>query len=230
MEIMKVENGMIDSLEVCRQINIFRNEEKKVELRHSDLMKVIRNEFEEEINEGKISHVKYKDKKGELRPMFNLTISQAKQVLVRESKFVRKAIIKRLEELENKAKESYLIQDPIERAKAWIKEEEERVKLRGKEKEFEKLLHQKNRLYRVTEIATETGFRSAVMLNKFLKDNNVQRKVNKTWVLNAKYNECGYVSKKIVEGKYHSDGRPVYDMLWTEKGKLFIIGLIHSKY
>ena len=38
------------------------------------------------------------------KPMFELTTAQAKQVLVRESKFVRKAVIHYIEELENRLK------------------------------------------------------------------------------------------------------------------------------
>ena len=95
----------ITSLELLEQINLFRKQEgNRAELQHRDLLKVIRDEFEEEINEGKISPVTYKDKKGEERPMFELTTAQAKQVLVRESKFVRKAVIHYIEELENKLK------------------------------------------------------------------------------------------------------------------------------
>ena len=59
-------------------------------------------EFEEEIGEGKISSTStYKDSQGKDRPMFILEVNQAKQVLVRESKFVRKAVIKKLDELTN---------------------------------------------------------------------------------------------------------------------------------
>ena len=46
----------------------------------------------------------YKDKTGRKLPMFELTTAQAKQVLVRESKFVRKRVIHYIEELENKLK------------------------------------------------------------------------------------------------------------------------------
>ena len=99
--ILKEQKDKITSLELVDQINIFRKQEgSKKELQHKDLLKVIRDEFEEEINEGKISPVEYKDKKGELRPMFELTLNQAKQVLMRESKFVRKAMIHYIEELE----------------------------------------------------------------------------------------------------------------------------------
>jgi hypothetical protein len=112
---------MITSLELVKQINIFREEEYnykiqngielgKVEekngcytkLEHKDLLKIIRDEFEEEINEGKISLVNYKDEKNEERPMFELTLEQAKQVLIRESKYVRKAILQYINKLENK--------------------------------------------------------------------------------------------------------------------------------
>lgn len=102
----KIKNE-ITSLELLAEINKFRKEEGiKKELGHNDLLKVIRDEFSEEINEGKISPVTYKDKKGEKRPMFILTLSQARQVLVRESKFVRRAVIHFLEKLENQGLEN----------------------------------------------------------------------------------------------------------------------------
>lgn len=101
-----INKNTITSLELLEQINIFRKQEGgRAELQHRDLLKVIRDEFEEEIDEGKISPVTYKDKKGEERPMFELTTEQAKQVLVRESKFVRKAVIHYIKELENKLKD-----------------------------------------------------------------------------------------------------------------------------
>ena len=63
----------ITSLELVEQINLFREQEGRAELAHYDLLKIIRDEFEDEINEGEISLVDYKDKKGEKRPMYNLT-------------------------------------------------------------------------------------------------------------------------------------------------------------
>lgn len=104
MELIKKENKeTITSLELVEQINLFRSRENnRVELKHKTLLQIIRDEFSEEINEQKILPVTYKDSKNEDRPMFILTFSQAKQVLVRESKAVRKAVVKYLEELENK--------------------------------------------------------------------------------------------------------------------------------
>ena len=74
----------ITSLELVEQINLFREQEKGsgfTPLLHKSLLGVIRDEFEEEINEQKILPVTYKDKKGENRIMFSLTFNQAKQVL-----------------------------------------------------------------------------------------------------------------------------------------------------
>ena len=111
------------SLELLEQVNLFRKEEYKeklknntlteaekekgkfTELLHKSLLDIIRDEFSEEINERKILPVEYKDKKGEKRPMFILTLNQAKQVLMRESKYVRRAVIQYIEKLEQYIKE-----------------------------------------------------------------------------------------------------------------------------
>ena len=100
----------ITSLELVDQINYFRNTiEKKAGIKHNDLLKVIRDEFKEEIGVGEISQTQYRHKQNkQTYPMFNLTLSQAKQVLVRESRAVRKAVIKYIETLEEKLKENSL--------------------------------------------------------------------------------------------------------------------------
>lgn len=109
LEIMGLNKDRITSLELLDQINIFRKQEgNRAELQHKDLLKIIRNEFEEEINEGKFSLVEYKDKKGELRPMYILTYNQAKQVLLRESKFVRRAVIHYVERLEEELQKDFI--------------------------------------------------------------------------------------------------------------------------
>lgn len=93
----------ITSLELLEQINIFRREEgNRTELGHNDLLKVVRDEFEEEISLGKISQSTYINSRGKEYPMFVLTLNQAKQVLMRESKYVRKAVILYIEKLEKR--------------------------------------------------------------------------------------------------------------------------------
>ncbi|MCF0161408.1 MAG: hypothetical protein HUJ88_02300, partial [Fusobacterium necrophorum] len=76
MNLVTKEN--MTSLELLEQINLFRKKEgNKKELRHFDLLNIIRNEFEEEITDRKISVSEYKDKTGRKLPMFILTLSQA---------------------------------------------------------------------------------------------------------------------------------------------------------
>ena len=90
------------SVELVDVINHFRTlDRKKTMLQHKTLLEIIRDEFNEEINEQNFLPVNfYTDKKGEQRPMYKLSNSQAKQILVRESKAVRRAVIKLLEYLE----------------------------------------------------------------------------------------------------------------------------------
>ena len=122
-QIMKLENkDKITSLELVKEINIFREEEYKykqennllteaelnrgkfVELLHKTLLDIIRDEFDEEIAKQKILLSEYKDNSGRKLPMFILTLEQAKQLLIRESKYVRKAVIKYIEKLESEIK------------------------------------------------------------------------------------------------------------------------------
>lgn len=91
------------SLELVDLINQFRQQEgNRKRLRHADFLNVVRNEFEEEIAERKISPGSYKDSNNQERPMFILTLSESRQVLLRESKFVRKSVIRYIEKLETK--------------------------------------------------------------------------------------------------------------------------------
>lgn len=103
MQLTNIGNKNITSLEILEQINFFRKQEgSRAELQHKTLLDIIREEFSEEIGEQKILPSSYRNSQNKDQPMFELTTAQAKQVLVRESKFVRKAIIKKLEELEDK--------------------------------------------------------------------------------------------------------------------------------
>ena len=103
-----INKDKITSLELVAEINKFRKEEgNRTDLQHKDLLKIIREEFSEEIGEGKISPTSYKDQWNREQPMFVLTLSQARQVLVRESKYVRKSVIHFLERLEEQLKNPF---------------------------------------------------------------------------------------------------------------------------
>ncbi len=106
MTTLQTINGsvILTSLALLDLINQFRQEiEGKATLQHRTLLDIIRDEFEEEIGVQKILQTSYTHpQNGQTYPMFELTPSQAKQVLLRESKQVRKAVIKYIEELEAK--------------------------------------------------------------------------------------------------------------------------------
>ena len=127
---LKLKN-QITSLELLDQVNLFRKEEYKeklknntltqaeknrgkfVKLEHKTLLEIIRDEFSVEIREQKILLSSYKNSQNKEQPMFILTLNQAKQVLLRESKYVRRAIIAYIEVLEqaiiDKAKSEWLL-------------------------------------------------------------------------------------------------------------------------
>lgn len=161
-------SNQISSLELVEQINIFRNEiEGKSEIGHNDLLKVIRDEFEEEISLGKISPSKYKNSRGKEYPMFNLTHAQAKQVLVRESKAVRKATIKHIEELEAKVTH----QIPKTQAEMFAMAGQAMLEMETRQKELEhKVIATETKVDNITEIValSTTDWRkdSASLLNK----------------------------------------------------------------
>lgn len=148
-ELMKKENGMITSLELLDQINIFRKQKNRKNLAHSDLLKIIRDEFEEEIHEGKISCMFYMSKIGNgaerKSPYYNLTLSQAKQVLVRESKFVRKAVIHYIEELESKLAKKQLPTTYLEALKELVAQQEALLEANTTiEKQEKEITHKSN--------------------------------------------------------------------------------------
>jgi hypothetical protein len=101
------------SLELLKEINIFREKEgKETEMQHKTLLVIIRDEFEEEISQQELLLSNYYSR-GKEFPMFILTLAQSKQVLSRESKFVRKAVLKYIENLEQKLQKSLSVEETI---------------------------------------------------------------------------------------------------------------------
>jgi len=91
------------SLELVDLINKFREQEKnKNKLRHDTMLSIIREEFQEEISLQKILESKYTNERGREYPMFILDLKQSRQVLVKESRVVRKAVIEYIDKLEEK--------------------------------------------------------------------------------------------------------------------------------
>ena len=224
----------ITSVELVEQINVFRsNIEGKVELMHKNILTIIRDEFEEEISVAKISATEYLYK-GKKYPMFNLTLSQAKQVLIRESKVVRKAVIKYIEELEEKGSVMGVIHtmnaDQLEVLTTVTRDKEnvERlVAIQAPKVEYYDEVMKSSSTYTVTQIAKELGLRSAVNLNQKLVDRGVQFKQSGQWQLYSQYTGKGYTDTKTTTYR-HTDGTTGSTMStrWTEKGRVFIHSLV----
>ena len=123
----------INSLNLCELINRIRKEEGvKAEIRHSDLLNKIKDELDvDNIERAKNFVGLYLDKQGKERPCFNLPPKEALQVVASESKRVRRRLIDEIEKLTTENKNlksqiySYMIDNPVERAKQWIKEQEQ---------------------------------------------------------------------------------------------------------
>jgi hypothetical protein len=111
MQLTKKES--MTSLELLKEINIFREKEgKETEMQHKTLLGIIRDEFEEEISRQELLLSNYYSR-GKEFPMFILTLAQSKQVLSRESKFVRKAVIKYIENLEQQLQKPLSVEEMI---------------------------------------------------------------------------------------------------------------------
>jgi len=219
------------SLELVEQINLFRKElDGKAELRHDTLLGIIRDEFEEEISLQEILESNYTTERGKTYPMFNLTHAQAKQVLVRESKAVRKAVVRYIEELEKKIapnsfayalKLAYEQQLKIEQQTQIIGE------LQPKASYVDYILKSPD-LMTVTQIAKDYGM-SGKTLNALLHEARVQYKVSGQWLLYADYHNEGYTKSETHDYK-KPDGTVGINILtkWTQKGRLFIHDLLKA--
>lgn len=121
----ELKHDTLCSLELLEQINLFRKQEgNRTELQHKTLLEIIRDEFSEEIGEQKILPSSYKNSQNKEQPMFKLTLSQARQVLIRESKFVRKAVVSFIDGIEEREKEE--IVNGYEQALLTLKDIEKR--------------------------------------------------------------------------------------------------------
>ncbi len=120
------------------------------------------------------------------------------------------AIRNKLIELEKAVsqKDSYMIEDPIERAKAWIKEREnldslklenkiqaQQIKeLQPKASYYDVVLNCKD-LMSISKIAKDYGW-SAVKMNRYLHEKGVQYKQGDIWLLYQKLHEKGVQYKQ----------------------------------
>lgn len=196
---------------------------------HAHVMRDIRNLLEQGVNESNFGLVNYKDKKGEVRPMYELT---PKGCLILASGYdpvLREKIVNKLEEYQQKERANIIslpnFEDPAEAAMAWAKEYREKkvLSLENKELKIEQdrlenenvqlaaenqeLKHDKNYLdliMRSKALLTVSQIAqdygmSGKALNKKLADMGIQYSINGQWILYAKYKDCGYVSSRSID-------------------------------
>lgn len=140
--------------------------------------------------------------------------------------------VTRFEEMEKALRSlntpSYLLEDPIERARQWIQEQMEKRMLEQRVAEYEPkvtyydiILKSKDTL-NITQVAKDYGL-SGKALNKILHDEKVQYKLSGQWLLYSKYQDKGYTKSDTTE--YRKTNGEVGISLhtkWTQKGRLFI--------
>lgn len=237
---IKIKKDTITSLELLEQINFFRKQEgNRVELRHDTLRDIIKDEFEEEILSQNILEKSISSNGGRPTKIFELTLSQAKQVLVRESKFVRKRIIEYIEELEDKLsvkapktlKEALVLaleqQEKIEKLELENNVKAQQIaELQPKGTYYDLVLQCPN-LLSITVIAKDYG-ESGQWLNNKLHELGVQYKQGDIWLLYQKYADKGYTKTKT-QPITRSTGPDVkIHTYWTQKGRLFIYEILKN--
>lgn len=155
------------------------------------------------------------------------------------------AYVTKFEEMEQRLqqpKDSYMIENPIERAKAWIKEQEEKQILLLANKQKDQLIGElkpkadyldsilKNKgLVTITQIAKDYGM-SGTKMNELLHEYGVQYKQSGQWLLYSKHHSKGYTHSETINFT-HKDGTPDVTMntKWTQKGRLFLYELLKEK-
>lgn len=183
-------------------------------------------------------------KAGKPKTSHILRFDMAKHICMIQRTETGKAIRQKLIDLEKAInhKDSYMIEDPIERAKVWIREQEARKQLemknaiqsqqiqelQPKASYYDVVLNCKD-LLSISKIAKDFG-KSARWLNGFLHDAGVQYRQGDIWLLYAKYQDQGYTSTKTQtfggsDGEAHSR----VHTYWTQKGRLFIYDLLKKE-
>ena len=190
---------------------------------HKNVLADIRSEIESIEKEGLSTELifelsEYTDKTGRKLPMYTMGRDGAMQIATRYSASIRRKLILKLDELENKKS---LPSNYLEALESLVISERKRIEL---EKTNAILMHV-NKLYTTSEIAKELNLKSANELNKLLNELKVQYKVNGTWVLYSKYSNLGYES---IKQNVLDNGKVIFDRKWTQIGREFILKLITS--
>ena len=158
---------------------------------------------------------------------YRLTNDQCVLVGMRESKAVRKQVLKKLKELSEPQIPQTYAAALLEagRLAQIVDEQNTQLTIAAPKLEYhDKVLASDNGLL-TTEIASELGM-SAIALNRLLRDLKVQRKVGGRWVLTAAMLGQGLT----IESTFIDDnGSTRHAMKWTEVGRKLIHELMECE-
>lgn len=137
---------------------------------------------------------------------------------------------------------SYMIEDPIERAKAWIREKQQQQQLELENKIYQQQIAEAQPkltyvdmvlkcpdLLTTTQIADDYGM-SARRFNTLLNKHGIQYRQSGQWLLYSKYKGQGYTKSDTTPYR-RSDGSEGVSILtkWTQKGRLFLYEELKKK-
>lgn len=229
----------MNNLEVLGQVKTIPSREvaEMMEVRHDSLMRKI-DGINEDFNNHKIVAVKYwiesnyVDKKGEQRRCYEITKLGceflAHKTTGKKGNLFTARYMDKFEEMKIEVtRNSYMIEDPIERAKAWIREEEERkmlaltVEQQKPKVEYHDTVLNSDKLVTTTDIAKDLGM-SARALNLKLNELGIIFKQGKSWKLYAKH------QNKVPEYCDYHINEFGQTLKWTEKGRKFIIDTLNE--
>ncbi len=140
-----------------------------------------------------------------------------------------------IKQTEITSSDSYMIEDPVQRAKRWIEEQQEKLmleqeigELKPKADYVDEIL-KSNGTMTATQIAADYGL-SANKLNKILNETRLQRKVGNQWILYKEHMNKGLTKSNTIS-IVRSDGRQDTKLQtkWTQKGRLKIHEILTEK-
>lgn len=215
-----------------------------MEVEHGKLIRKI-DGINEDFNQAEIGVVKYwiestyQDRKNETRRCFEITklgcdFLANKSTGTKGNLFTARYMDKFEEmkhELENRKIDSYMIDDPVKRAKRWIEEYEymleqkKQLEIAKPKVEYVDNVLKSDSLVSVTQIAKDFG-KSALWLNNTLNELGVQYKRRNQWLLYSKYQDKEYVHSSTYT---NGEGFSTMNTKWTQKGRKFIIDLLNKE-
>ena len=122
--------------------------------------------------------------------------------------------------------DSYMIENPAERARRWAEEYEERLALECKiaeqqpKVEYHDAVLNKSGLMTTTAIAKDLGFKSAKQLNDLLKRDRVIYKKSDTYYLYADYEYL--ITEGYCDYKSYKTENSSLSLQWAEKGRKWL--------